>query len=277
MSLISKELISKGAETTFKFIKKNIPHILTGTAVVGVATTAVFSVKGCLSAKKILEDEELRRIEKDPSYDQKFTKKEKIKLAWKPFIPAIGSGIVTVVCIIAADVISSGRNAALLSLLTASEKALESYQKNNIELFGEKNHEKILDEKAKNEVENTEIPEEDLILKTYTGDMLILDEWNGRYFKGSRDAIDKAINAMNYDMYEHGSAFNNGFVSVNDFYDNIGISEKTQYGFDYGWDRRHPITVDYRSALKDDSIPVLVLSFKNTPLPTYALDDKRNI
>lgn len=292
----NKELINKFANGATEFIRKNSPHILTGTAVVGVFVTSFFAVKGVIKAKDILEVEKMNRkarlirdcqdsnlYPENNNYppdelicqQTEMTKKEKIKLIWKPLLPAVISGLSTCGCIVGSDVINTGRNAALLAVATASSKALEEYQKKNIKLFGEKADDKILNEKAKDAVQKHDIPDDDIILKTNTGDMIILDEWCGRYFKGSRDAIDKVVNSLNYDIYESGGAFNNGYVSLNDFYDNIGIAEKLQDGDNMGWDRHHPILIDYRSALKDDEIPVLVLSFKNMPLPSYALDKLR--
>lgn len=291
--MINKELLQNGVKSTFNFFKKNSPHVLTGIGIVGVGVTSFFAVKGVIRAKDIIEEERIRRecklvddCEKNNLYPEnnnepprelikqqcKISFKDAVKLTWKPLLPMVVSGITTIACIVGSDVINSGRNAALLAVATASEKALEEYQKKNVELFGEKNNEKILDQNAKDKVKESDLPEEDMILKTYHGDMLILDDWNGRYFRGSRDMIDKAINSMNYDMYETHSMFNDGYISLNDFYDNIGINEKTQNGDYLGWNRRHPITIDYRSALKDDSVPVLVMSFKNMPLPDYALD-----
>ena len=295
MKFLNKELVQNGIRETFNFVKKNSPHILTGTAIVGVGLTSFFAVKGVIRAKDIIEEEKIKRelrliddCEKSNLYPEnnnepplelihqqcKITFKDAIKLTWKPLLPMVITGATTIACIIGSDVINTGRNAALLAVATASEKALEQYQKKNIELFGEKNHDKILNEKAKDEVKNHDIPEEDLILKTGIGDMLILDEWCGRYFRGSRDEIDKCINALNCNMYRYGGPYDDGFISLNDFYDEIGIAEKCQNGDYLGWDKRHPIQVDYRSALKDDRIPVLVLSFKNTPLPDYALGEK---
>lgn len=290
MKFINKDLIQNGVKETFNFVKKNSPHILTGTAVVGVGLTSFFAVKGVTRAKDIIEKERRKRVNKlvddckqsnlypennnEPPEEllvnaETLTKKEIIKMIWKPVLPMVITGATTIACIIGSDMINTGRNAALLAVATASEKALEEYQKKNIELFGEKNHDKILNEKAKDTVKNHDIPDDDLLLKTGKGEMLILDEWCGRYFRGSRDEIDKSINALNYDMYDGCNAMSDGYVSLNDFYYDINLP-KVQNGDDIGWDIRWPIRVDYRSALKDERIPVLVLSFKNMPMPDYA-------
>lgn len=285
MKFISKEVVKNVTKIGLDFIKKNSPHILTGTAVVGVGMTSFFAVKGALKAKDILEEEKYRRKEKlyidyeksnlSPETDNnppeelvrqttELSKKEVFKLIWKPMLPAVVTGVTTIACIISADVINAGRAAALMSACAISEKALEEYQKKNIELFGEKNHDKIMNERAKDEVAKHDIPDDDLILKTGNGNMIILDTLNGRYFRGSRDAIDKVVNAINYDMMEH-AEFGDGFTSQNDFFDDIGIFERTQGGDGIGWNNRYPILVDWRSALKDDEIPVLVMYFKSEP------------
>ena len=285
MKFISKEMIKVATKTGLDFVKKNAPHILTGTAVVGVGMTAFFSVKGVLKARDILEEEKYKRKEKlyidyeksnlSPETDNEppeelvrqtteLSKKEIFKLIWKPMLPAVVTGATTIACIISADVINAGRAAALMSACAISEKALEEYQKKNIELFGDKNHDKIMNERAKDDVAKHDIPDDDLILDTGKGNMIILDTLNGRYFRGSRDAVDKAINAINYDMIEH-CEFGDGFVSQNDFFDDIGIFERTQNGDNVGWNNHYPLLVDWRSALKDDEIPVLVLYFKSLP------------
>lgn len=290
MRFLNKDLIQNGVKETFNFVKKNSPHILTGTAVVGVGLTSFFAVKGVTRAKDIIEKERRKRVNKlvddckqsnlypennnEPPEEllvnaETLTKKEIIKMVWKPILPMVITGATTIACIIGSDMINTGRNAALLAVATASEKALEEYQKKNIELFGEKNHDKILNEKAKDTVKKHEIPDDDLLLKTGKGEMLILDEWCGRYFRGSRDEIDKIINALNYDMYDGCNTMSDGYVSLNDFYYDVNLP-KVQNGDDIGWDIRWPIRVDYRSALKDERIPVLVLSFKNMPMPDYA-------
>ena len=66
--------------------------------------------------------------------------------------------------------------------------------------------------------------------------------------------------------------FSNGYTSQNDFYDDIGVFERTQDGDKKGWSNKYPIIIDWRSALKDDEIPVLVMYHKNPPKPDYILE-----
>lgn len=297
MKFINMNTVQNGVKSTLNFVKKNSPHIMTGTAVVGVALTSFFAVKGVIRAKDIIKEEKERRKEKllkdcketnmYPENDNMppaelieqqttLTKKEMFKMVWKPLVPMAVTGATTIGCIIGSDVVNTGRNAALMAVATASSKALEEYQKNNIDLFGEKNHQKIIDKEAEDLVQNNENLKEGKIIETGKGTTIILDGWTGNPIRSSRDAIDKAVNSLNYEIYNNHSLFYDGFLSLNDFYDEIGVVQsyfKPQNGERIGWNKRHPITLEYSSTLLDGDTPVLVFKFKNEPLEKWQLGD----
>lgn len=297
MKIFNKDLIQNGAKEAFNFVKKNSPHILTGTAVVGVGLTSFFAVKGVTRAKDIIDEERQKRVNKliddckesnlypennnTPPAElielrRKIPKKEMIKMIWKPVFPMLLSGATTIGCIIGSDVVNSGRNAALMAVATASSKALEEYQKKNMDLFGEKAHQKVIDEEAKEIAQNGGSSTDTEIIDTGKGTMLIIDGWTGNRMYSSRDAIDKAVNALNYEIFNNHSLFYDGFISLGDFYDEIGITQdhlKPQIAERIGWNKRHIITLDYTSVLLNDDTPVLVFKFKNEPLEKWQLDD----
>ena len=298
MNFLTKDLMKSGLKSTIDFAKKNAPHIMTGTAVVGVGVTSYFAVKGVIRAKDIINAEKERRVNKllkdckesnlypennnTPPTElielrRKIPKKEMIKMIWKPIFPMLLSGATTIGCIIGSDVVNSGRNAALMAVATASSKALEEYQKKNIELFGEKAHQKVIDEEAKEVAQNGGSSTDTDIIDTGKGTMLIIDGWTGNRMYSSRDAIDKAVNALNYEIFNNHSLFYDGFISLGDFYDEIGITQnhlKPQIAERIGWNKRHIITLDYTSVLLNDDTPVLVFKFKNEPLEKWQLDDR---
>ena len=148
MKFLNKDLIQNGVKETFNFVKKNSPHILTGTAVVGVGLTSFFAVKGVTRAKDIIEKERRKRVNKlvddckqsnlypennnEPPEEllvnaETLTKKEIIKMTWKPLLPMMITGATTIACIIGSDMINTGRNAALLAVATASEKEYRTF------------------------------------------------------------------------------------------------------------------------------------------------------
>lgn len=297
MKFISKQMFQNGFNATMNFVKKNSPHILTGTAVVGVGLTSYFAVKGVTRAKDIIKEEQLRRKEKllrdcleSDMYPEnenvppkelieqqmKIPFKDKIKLVWKPLLPMGVAGATTIACIIGSDVINTGRNAVLLASATALSQGFEEYQKKNIELFGEKNHQKIIDEQAKEAVQNNESLKEGYIIDTGTGDTVILDIENARPIKGSIENIERAVNEINKQIFADNNAFDYGFRSKNDFYEEVGIWQKPfllKKDDEIGWDKSHPIEIEHSSVLLDDKTPVYAFRFKSKPLAHWQLEN----
>lgn len=297
MKFISKQMFQNGFNATMNFVKKNSPHILTGTAVVGVGLTSYFAVKGVTRAKDIIREEQIRRKEKllrdcleSDMYPEnenmppkelieqqmKIPFKDKVKLVWKPLLPMSIAGATTIACIIGSDVINTGRNAVLLASATALSQGFEEYQKKNVELFGEKNHQKIIDEQAKEAVQNNELLKEGYMIDTGTGDTIILDIENSRPIKGSIENIERAVNEINRQIFADHNAFDYGFRSKNDFYEELGIWQKyflPKKDDEIGWDKSHPVEIEHSSVLLDDKTPVYAFKFKNKPLAHWQLEN----
>lgn len=297
---INKEIIGQATKWTINFVKKNAPHLLAGTAIAGVGFTSFFAVRGVIRAKEIIEDEKnirkqklLSDCEESNLYPENgnippnelmeeqtsLTKKETFKLIWKPLLPLVISGVVTCGSIIWMDIIHSGRYGAAIAVASGAQKVLEDYQKKNIELFGEKQHKKIIDENAKDAVQNNELLKDDCIIDTGTGNMILLDIENSRPIKGSIEAIERAVNELNKEIFLDTNAFYNGFRSLNDFYDEIGIYQsyfKPKNGEYIGWDKNHPIEIEFTSVLFEDKTAVTAFAFKNRPLEHWQLEEHHN-
>ena len=97
--------------TTKRKALKRSPEILTGLGVAGMITTVVLSVKATPKAMKLIEEEKFNRQNEQDSI--KLTKIETVKVAWKPYIPAIVTGTVSVGCLIGAASVSTRRTAAI--------------------------------------------------------------------------------------------------------------------------------------------------------------------
>lgn len=94
----------KNIEAVFN---ENLPHILSGTAVVGVVTTSIAAVK-CY--------EKIKEISKSD-----MPVEEKTKLIIKAMFAPVASGLVTVTCIIGADVVNTRRYSAVLAAYAATQ------------------------------------------------------------------------------------------------------------------------------------------------------------
>ena len=99
----------------FKDIQKTVvkhgPEILTGVGIAGMLTTTVLAVKATPKAMELIDYEKecLKEHEDD---EVCLTPIETVKVAWKPYIPAIVTGVVSTGCLIGAQSINSRRNAA---------------------------------------------------------------------------------------------------------------------------------------------------------------------
>lgn len=91
-------------------LNENLPHILSGTAVVGVVTTSVVAAKAWEKIKVIYASEE--------------TAEEKVKLAIKALVPAVTSGLITIGCIVSSDVIHTQRYSTLFATYVAAKAEL---------------------------------------------------------------------------------------------------------------------------------------------------------
>ena len=98
----------KNLEAVFN---ENLPHILSGTAVVGVITTSVAAAKAWEKIKEIYKESEK-------------TAEEKTKIAIKELAPAITSGLVTIACIVSSDVVHTQRYGTLLAAYAAAKTEL---------------------------------------------------------------------------------------------------------------------------------------------------------
>ena len=139
-----------------------------------------------------------------------------------------------------------------------SERALKKYQEKVIETIGEKKEEKIRDEIAKEELSKNPVANSEVFV-TKRGETLCYEPTSKRYFKCDIETIRKAENKLNEQM------FSQFFVSLSDFYYEIGL-QPTSVSDDLGWNSDSgPIEFKYSAQLADDGTPCLVVSFRVEP------------
>lgn len=261
----------KGVQTA---ITKHSPEILTGIGIAGMITTTVLAVKATPKAARLLEDErnrqnyELVKEARLNGYDSceqidKLKPLEVIKVAWKPYIPAAITCVLSVTCLVGASSVSLRRNAAIATAYKLSETALTEYRDKVIETVGEKKEEVIRDKVAEEKIKNDPVTKSDVII-TQKGDTLCYDTVSGRYFKSDIEKIKRAVNELNrrmtYDVY----------VSLNEFYDELDL-EHTVMGDDLGWNIDNGlIDVDFSAQIADDGNPCIVVNYRIAPRYDYS-------
>lgn len=247
--------ITNFIKNTKGFLNKHNPEILTGIGVAGMITSTVLAVKATPKALALLE---MAREEKyTQTGDDKLTVIETAKVTWKPYLPAVITGVVSVSCIIGASTINNKRNAALATAYAISEKTLTRYKDKVIETIGEKKEKEIKEKIAQDEVDKKPVSGSQVIL-TSKGNTLCMDSISGRYFRSDLDTIRKVINELNRRMLSL------NYVSLDEFYSEIGL-DSTKTSSRLGWNIDHGlIELDFNACLAEDE-PCVVIDYSISP------------
>lgn len=244
--------ITKLFISTRKFLGKHSPEILTGLGISGMISTTILAVKATPKALVLLEE---KRLENN---NEKLTKIETIKTAWRPYIPAAVIGAASITCLIGASSVNHKRNAALTAAYAISENTLTRYRDKVIETLGEKKDKEIIDKVSQDKVNENPKVDSQIIISS-KGNTLFMDSISGRYFKSDLDYIKKAINKLNRDMTL------DYYVSLEDFYNEIGL-KPTKNSSSLGWNLDDGlIEINISTCLTDDDQPCIVLDYNVAP------------
>lgn len=268
---MNKPNVSKMFKDFQRLAKKRSPEILTGIGIAGMVTTVVLAVKATPKAMELIEDAERTKIgdqldDNTPDKVNLLTTVETVKAAWKPYIPAAVTGVVSVACLIGANSVHARRNAALYSAYKISTTALTEYRDKVVETIGEKKEHAIRDKVAKEKIEKNQ-PKNETIIVTGGGETLIYDSHSDRYFKSDIDRIRRAVNSLNHKMTFGGEMY----ISLNEFYDEIGLKH-TESGDKIGWrPDKGLIDIRFSTQLTDNDEACIVID--HLVPPEYGFDD----
>lgn len=233
--------------TAQKFAVDNSPQILTAVGVVGVVSTALLTGKAAYRAGQLIADSAPEPYALDP--------REKFELTWKLFIPAAGSGLLTISAIVAGSHISASRAAGLAAAFTISERAFDEYRDKIVQKMGPKKEQEARDEIAQERVQRNN--DSSLIVVSGT-DVICYDMYSDRYFTGSMEALKQAQNNLNHRM------LSDGYASLSDFYELIGLPP-TQFSDQIGWVSDELLELSFSTVLSPEQRPCLAVSFRAEP------------
>ncbi len=251
-----KRCIPKAAKTVWLAAKKHSPELLTGIGIAGMVTTVVLAVRATPKALRLIDEKKA-----DIPEEENIPRIEAVKAAWKVYVPAILTGILSTICLIGANSVNQRRNAAIAAAYSLSESALKEYREKVVETIGERKEQAIRDDIAKDRI--TENPVREVIVSD-RGSTLCYDSLSGRYFKSDIEKLRRIVNDLNRRMRDE------MFISLNDFYcavDNPDLGP-TKLGDMLGWNiDKGYIDLNFSSQLTTDGTPCLVLDY--TVVPEY--------
>jgi hypothetical protein len=148
----------------------------------------------------------------------------------------------------------------LAAAFTSSATALLEFQDKAVDIIGKRKVEDIKDAVMKDKIDENPVSKNEVIV-TENGDTLCYDAHSGRYFKSDINKIKKAVNEVNHILNCEDC------VSLNDFYDQLGLSH-TKMGDELGWPIGSGlIDVRFSSHLAEDNTPCLAMEYR--VVPTY--------
>lgn len=243
-------------------ISKHSPEILAGVGIAGMITTTVLAVKATPKALALIEEEKLNRYD-EYGEDIPLTKMEVVKVAWKPYVPALITGVTSTACMIGSLSVTSRRTAALATAYKLSETALTEYKEKVVETIGEKKEKVIREKIAKDKIEKNPVSKSEVII-TEKGNTLCYDAVSGRYFRSDLERIRKAVNDANERMLSE------MYISLNEFYGELGL-KYTSLGDELGWNMNTGlIDLDFSSQIAEDGTPCIVIDYSVAPRYNYS-------
>ena len=260
-----KPNMSKVCKDARKFVSERSPEILTGLGIAGMITSTVLAVRATPKALELVADERERRYSEED--DTPLTSVDVVKVAWKPYVPSIVIGGVSIGCLIGASSVSSKRNAALAAAYNLSTTALSEYKEKVLETVGEKKEQNIREKVSEERVRKHPV-EDSEVYDTRRGNTLCFDPLSARYFRCDIDDIKRAELAVKERLLNDIC----GSVSVNEFYDEIGLPH-TMVGDSIGWSTDTMIKIHISAHMTDKNIPSAVIDYEVEP--QYGFDRYR--
>ena len=179
--------------------------------------------------------------------DRSLTARERAEIVWKNYIPAAGSGIVTVGCIIGAQRAGAKKTAAAQAAIVLTERAFSEYRDKVIDQFGEN-----ADQKIRDELNQEKIEKNPPIIIAGEG-VMCLEAHTGRYFLSDMETLRKACNQINAKM------FGGVYAYLDDLYDILDL-DYTPTSSHMGWEAGKPLELEFTAGLFRDK-PVLVFNY----------------
>ena len=206
------------------FATKHNAEILLACGISGFISFGV--LVGCETPKalRLIEEEQdrLRRDKKPP-----MKKRDYIRVTWKTYLPAAVTATVATGCLLGSHSANSRRNAALATAYALSETTLKEYKEKAVQMFGKDKEREIEESIAKDKIDQNPVMSREIII-TDMGDKLFYDVHSDRYFKSDIHEINRAESELNCRIFQE------GYISLNDFYLQIGL-KPTSMGDDLGW------------------------------------------
>lgn len=243
--------LSSNIKAVKSVITANSPVLLVGTAIAGVIATGVLAAKGGYNARGVVDKATEEKGEP-------LSVQEQVQLTWLCYAAPVLTGATTIVSTIGVHTIHTKRHAALAGLYAIAANKADDYTEKAEELLGTKKTQQLNNEHAQKQIDKNPIDNHEVII-TDQGTELCYDDWSGRYFMGSMQVMESAVNEVNRHLLDEGD------VNLNDFYDYVGLPP-IPMGTDFGWSGGK-IMASFGAVKTSDGRPAISIWFQQAPKP----------
>lgn len=214
----------------------------------------------CMTADATLKAHDILEKEKKAQGVDNLPVKETFKKAAPCYIPAAVLWGVSALGIAGGYKAEANNAVATMAAYKLAESSLQEYKNATKEVVGDKKEQKIRQKVTENHMNTYSISDTQVYRAYGRGDSLFFEVYSGRYFRSDVDTIKKAVNDLNEEL------FNNGMVTLNEFYNALGLPE-TKLGDDYVFDaQKGTIKVDYMYSNAEDDSPCAEIEFESEPM-----------
>lgn len=247
-----------------EFLKVKSPTILSVAGVLGMTASTVMAVKATPKAIDILS-------KKEEEKGSELTGEEKVKAAWKLYVPSLAIGTMSAAFIFTSTGIYSKRMAKLSNEYTTlaahaevTRMALRGYRDKVIEVVGEEKEAEIRQEVAKNDkpyIVTSKTTNKQVAF--LCGECLCLEPMTKSYFRSDMNSILDVMNKINNDI-------NTGqpIAGFNDWLYELGL-DPCEFGNSMGWNLTNLMKLDFYAEVAPNGEPCLVIDYISKPQSDY--------
>ena len=260
-----------------KCVRKNSPAMLLALGIASGISAVVLAIKQTSSAKDELDAETQIKQYETGDKQSKLTPREVFRVVWKKYIPVVALVITSIIFILSSSGIVHRRYEALSSAYGLLAASNSEYVDKVIETVGAHKEQTIREEIAKDKIRKVEqVTNPENIVKTGHGETRMVETLGGQEFYASIDYLKSVQNRLNKQIIDSYSSGCDAFVTLNDFYDEIGLA-RTKLGEMHGWtcescyDKKNFIELEFVAMMASDGeTPIVGVVFKNIPVDLYS-------
>lgn len=226
-------------KTVRHLLNRNASDLLLVGGVICILGGGALAIRQTPKAVKILEEKKNKKTI------------NKVKAVTPLFVPAIGLTVIGITQIVYSRNITKNKLAAITTAYTISETAYKTYRDKVKDIVEPEQYEEIKREVVRETVNKN--PGNKETINISGNKVLIYDNSADRYFEGTLNEVEKAVNCMNKRMRTDMT------ISLNDLYSEIGLNP-TKTGDYLGWHiDKDEIEIYTSSGIADDGRPYIVL------------------